>query len=94
MQEDNKALQVAMDPNIYATSLANINYDEEKVYVMFVSGNQGRRFQFSPKHAKRLFLLLQKQLEEFQRKFGNLDTALPTKIDIATSAQSIGFTEK
>lgn len=94
MDDKNKSLQLAMDPTIYATSLANVSYDEENVNIMLVSGNQGRRFQFSPKHAKRLLLLLQKQIGEFEHRYGEIQTMLPTSVNVATSEQKIGFADK
>ena len=41
------------------------------------SGNQARRYLATPKHAKRILLLLQKQIEMYEKQFEVLDTVLP-----------------
>lgn len=93
-QQPQPVLQVALDPNVYATTLAQIVFDAENFYVTLISGNQGRRFQFSPKHAKQLLLLLQKQMELFEKQNGEQETELPAATpddSPQTGSQKIGF---
>jgi len=68
-----------IDPNQYALSNVSILFDDEQFLFQLASGNQLRNFVASPKHAKRIMLLLQKQMEAYEKKNGVLDTALLEK---------------
>jgi hypothetical protein len=74
-----KIFQINLDPVLYAVSNVNIVFTEEEFVFNVFSGNQVRRFVFSPKHAKRLLLLLEKQIGEYEKQFGKLETTLPEK---------------
>ena len=74
--------------------MAQIVFDQENFYVTLVSGNQGRRFQFSPMHAKRFLMLLQKQMEAFEKQFGEQKAELPITAqgsEPQTNERKIGF---
>lgn len=93
MEKEPQQIQVNVDATLYAMSNMSIISDEENFYFFITSGNQGRRFAASPKHAKRIYLLLQQQLEAYEKKFGELKTALP-QVQKNTQAQEgtkIGF---
>ena len=75
-----------------ARALTNVllQFDEEMFQFMMVSGNQGRLYFSSPKHAKRFLLLLQTKIKEYEDKFGVLETQLnQTKPE--TSKAQFGF---
>lgn len=91
MDNNQNAIQVALDPNVFATTLANVSYDKENVYLMLVSGNQGRRYQFSPEHAKRLLMVLKNQIEAYQKIHGELKAEMPTSVEKTTTEQKFGF---
>lgn len=96
MQQNQQVLPVAMDPNVYATGIAQIIADAENFYLTFVSGNQGRRFQFSPSHAKRLLQLLQQQMAAYENTYGEVEATVPQKSaqevqPSQTSDRQIGF---
>ena len=57
---------------------------------MLVSGNQARRFRTAPKHAKRIHLLLKRQIDDYEEKFGELKTDLPEKKESSREGK-IGF---
>ncbi len=90
MTEQEKQIKVNLDPILYALSSVNIGFNEEVFDLLFISGNQARQFRASPKHAKRIYLLLGKYLEEYEKKFGALETQLPEKPE-ATQEGKIGF---
>jgi hypothetical protein len=90
MAEETKQIKINLDPVLYALSNVNIGYNEEVFDFLFVSGNQARQFRASPKHAKRIYFLLGKYLEEYEKKFGHLETQLPEKREAAQEAK-IGF---
>lgn len=75
---DRPQIQINMDPNSYMITMVNMGFDEEMFHFLITSGNQGRQFTASPKHAKRIYLLLQKQIEEYEKKFGEIKTQLPS----------------
>ncbi|PIR71512.1 MAG: hypothetical protein COX89_01460 [Candidatus Nealsonbacteria bacterium CG_4_10_14_0_2_um_filter_37_10] len=90
MEEEQKQIKINLDPILYALSNVNIRFTEEVFDFLMVSGNQARQFCASPKHAKRIHLLLGKCLDEYEKKFGPLETQLPEKKETA-SEEKIGF---
>lgn len=76
MAEEQKQIKINLDPILYALSNVNIRFGEEVFDFLLISGNQARQFQASPKHAKRIYLLLGKSLDEYEKKFGPLETQL------------------
>jgi len=83
-------IKVGIDPNLYAVTNVNIAFDEEAFVFLIFSGNQARQFSASPKHAKRIELLLVKQIAEYEKKFGKIETQLPEKKE-TTGKEEIGF---
>ncbi|KPJ56378.1 hypothetical protein AMJ49_05045 [Parcubacteria bacterium DG_74_2] len=92
MANEQKQIKVNLDPVLYALSNVNIGFNQEVFDFIMASGNQARQFRASPKHAKRIYLLLGKYLSEYENKFGKLETQLPGKIEAATQ-EKIGFGE-
>src|SRR3989344_225759 len=94
-QPQQPVLQVALDPNVYATAIAQILVDSENFYLTLVSGNQGRRFQLSPGHAKRLLELLQKQMVAYESTYGEVKATKPqtslSQNAQQTSERHVGF---
>ena len=90
MVEEEKQIKVNLDPTLYALSNVNIGFNEEVFDFLFICGNQARQFRASPKHAKRIYLLLGKYLEEYEKKFGPLEAKLPEKRETAPEGK-IGF---
>ena len=68
--------QIAVDGHAHALANVLVNFDEEQFQFLMMSGGPARLYIASPKHAKRLMLLLKKQIEEYEKKFGELQTAL------------------
>ncbi len=76
-QQQPKQIQVNLDPNIYFITMVNMMSNEEGFNFLITSGNQGRQFTATPKHAKRIYMLLEKQIKEYESKFGEIKTQLP-----------------
>jgi hypothetical protein len=91
MEKEPQAIQINLDPNLYAITNVNIISDEEMFHLMIMSGNQGRQFTATPKHAKRIYLLLTKQIEEYEKKFGEIKTQLPERPKNTTEEPKVGF---
>ncbi|MEI7424784.1 MAG: DUF3467 domain-containing protein [Candidatus Staskawiczbacteria bacterium] len=91
MEKDQHQIQVNLDPNSYLLTMVNMGFDEETFHFLLTSGNQGRQYTATPKHAKRIYLLLQKQIEEYEKKFGEIITKLPEKINNTKEEQKVGF---
>jgi hypothetical protein len=90
MADEEKQIKVNLDPTLYALSNVNMGFNEEVFDFLFISGNQARQFRASPKHAKRIYLLLGKYLEEYEKKFGLLKVQLPEKRETGRETK-IGF---
>ncbi len=90
MANEEKQVKINLDPILYALSNVNLNFNKEVFDFLFVSGNQARQFRASPEHAKRIYLLLEKCLAEYEEKFGSIKTQLPEKKE-AASGEKIGF---
>ena len=92
MANEEKQIQINLDPVLYALSNVNMGFNEEVFDLVMISGNQARQFRVSPKHAKRIYLLFGKYLTEYEKKFGFLETQLSEKKG-TISNEKIGFGE-
>jgi len=90
MAEEQKQVKVNLDPVLYALSNVSMRFGEEVFDFLLISGNQARQFQASPKHAKRIYLLLGKSLSEYEEKFGPIKTQLPEERETG-GQEKIGF---
>ena len=90
-KEQQHQIQVNLDPNVYTITMVNMIYDEEAFQFLITSGNQGRQFMATPKHAKRIYLLLKKQVEEYEKRFGEIKTQLPQIPKMSQEGNKIGF---
>ena len=77
MEKEQHQIQINIDPNFYMITMMNMGFDEEIFHFMITSGNQGRQFTATPKHAKRIYLLLKQQIENYEKQFGEIKTSLP-----------------
>jgi len=91
MNKEPQQIQINVDAVLYAISNMSIAFDEENFHFFITSGNQGRRFVASPKHAKRICLLLKQQLDKYEEKFGELKTALPQVPKNTQEQNKVGF---
>ena len=89
--EKEQQIQVNLDPNIYFITMVNMMFNEEGFNFLITSGNQGRQFVATPKHAKRIYLLLKKQIEEYEKKFSEIKTQLPEVPKTSQGETKIGF---
>ena len=89
--EEKQGIPVNMNPVLAYVNAANIGFGDEEFVLRFFSGNQGFQFAFSPKHLKRLSLLLEKHIEEYEKKFGELKTELPRMEKASAEKDNIGF---
>jgi len=89
--QDRPQIQVNLDPNSYMITMMNMGFDEEMFHFLLTSGNQGRQFTATPKHAKRIYLLLKQQIEEYEKKFGEIKTSLPSMPKNTQLTNKIGF---
>ena len=76
-KETPQQININLDPNIYFITMVNMMFNEEAFNFLFTSGNQGRQFSATPKHAKRIYLLLKQQIETYEKQFGEIKTQLP-----------------
>ncbi len=83
-------IQISLEPNVSTITNINLNPGEEEFILLLMSGNNARQYSLSPKHAKRFSMLLQKSIEEYEQKFGELKTELP-QVNNQTEAKKIGF---
>ncbi len=90
MADEEKQIRINLDPVLYALSNVNVGFNQEVFDLLMISGGQGRQFRASPKHAKRIYLLLGKYIGEYESKFGPIETQLPEKMETATK-EKIGF---
>ena len=89
--EEPKQVQISLDPNSYAITNVNVAFDEEMFHLLITSGNQGRQFTVTPKHAKRIHLLLKQQIEAYEKKFGEIKTQLIQRPHNEKEATKVGF---
>jgi len=91
MEKEQPQIQINVDPNSYMITMMNMGFDEELFHFMITSANQGRQFTATPKHAKRIYLLLKQQIEAYEKKYGEIKTQLPERPKSTTEEPKIGF---
>jgi hypothetical protein len=91
MEKEKPQIQLNIDPNSYMITLMNIGFEEEMFRFLIASANQGRQFVATPKHAKRIYMLLKQQVEAYENKFGEIKTQLPSMPKNTTEEPKVGF---
>lgn len=84
-------IKITLDAVHFAATTILSTMNDETFNLIIASGNQGRCYVLTPKHAKRLLLLLQQQISEYESKFGELQTALPVATPGQTEEKKMGF---
>ena len=90
-QQQKQQIQLNADPNAYYISMMNIRFDEEGFHFLLASGNQAKQYAASPKHAKRIHLLLKQQIDNYENQFGEIKTQLPERPQATQGENKIGF---
>ena len=90
-KENQNQVQIGVDPNSYMITMMNMGFDEEMFHFLITSANQGRQFVATPKHAKRIYLLLKQQIEAYEKKFGEIKTQLPERPKNTAEEPKVGF---
>lgn len=83
--------KMQIDDLLYYLTSANIQFDEEQFILNTISNKIVRSYILSPKHAKRLLLLLQKKVEQFENTHGTLETSLPQGSELKQTSREFGF---
>lgn len=90
-KEQQSQMQINLDPNLYAISNVSILFGEEEFHFLLTSGAQGRQFTATPKHAKRIYLLLKQQIESYEKQFEEIKTQLPNMPKNSRDETNVGF---
>ena len=86
--------QIPIDGHAHALVNTMVNFDEEHFQFLMMSGGPARLYIASPKHAKRLMMLLQNQVAAYEKKFGDLKTTLAPAMKTTTGDDEVGFRAK
>lgn len=86
----NEQKQIQLEPNAHFVSGITIASTEEEFILHIISGHTARNYTLTPKHAKRVLMLLQKTVSDYESKFGELTTKLPEAPN-QTQSKKIGF---
>lgn len=86
-----KKISVALEPISFFLDDVRIGVNKEDFRLLMRSGNQARTYVASPMHAKRLMLLLEREIGKYEEKFGELKTTLPAGKGPTTEERKIGF---
>ncbi len=89
--QNKKEIQLNLDPNVYLITLMNIGFNEEFFNLLVASGNQAKQYSATPKHAKRIYLLLKQQVEAYEQRFGEIKTQLPERPQSTQEETKVGF---
>lgn len=72
-----KNTEIKMDPNYYFLTGVSIIAEEEQFKFLLTCGGNATQFAATPKHAKRILLLLEKKIKEYEKEFGKIQTTYP-----------------
>jgi len=89
--EEQRQIPVSMNPIFHYVSNVQIGAGEEEFVLALTSGNQVFQFVMSPKHMKRVKLLLDKNIDEYEKNFGKLETKLPEVKKGTMEKNKMGF---
>lgn len=76
-QQEQVAVPPQVEPFILAVTSVGMIVSEEEFVLQIQSGQLVRRYSLTPKHAKRVLLLLQSNIEAYEKQIGELKTSLP-----------------
>lgn len=91
MTENKQAIPMSINPVFNYVSNAQIAMGEEEFIIALTSGNQIFQFALSPKHTKRVKMLLDKYVDEYESRFGKLETKLQEMKKETAEKDKIGF---
>lgn len=83
-------VRVEKDLGLYYLTSVGVAAGEEDFRFAMTSHNVSRYYTASPKHAKRIMLMLKDRLDEYEKKYGVLKTELPKHKKIP-SERKLGF---
>lgn len=91
-----KKIQLQGDPNMYYLSMVQIGFTPETFRFMLVTGKQARQFETTPEHAKRIKMVLDKKIEEYEEANKKIEAGAPPNEDDGktTEKPSIGFSNE
>lgn len=90
-EKEPQQININLDPNIYFVTMVNMMFNEEGFNFLITSGNQGRQFTATPKHTKRIAMLLDRQIKEYEKQFGEIATNLPEIPKQSQTESRFGF---
>jgi hypothetical protein len=90
MPDQQQQQQIPIDGHAHALLNVMISHDEENFQFLMASGGPARLYLASPKHAKRIALLLGRQLADYEKKYGEIKAELP-KAPKGTAEEEVGF---
>ncbi len=82
--------QITVENPIHALMNVMIDFDEEAFRFLMMSGGPARMYSLSPKHAKRILMLLQNQIAAYEKKFSKIETQL-AKVSNTATDDEVGF---
>ncbi|MFH1188447.1 MAG: DUF3467 domain-containing protein [bacterium] len=88
---EEQKIQINLDPEGKIITNTTVRFDEELFQLMIISGNQARQFYVTPQHAKRMALLLNQCVNDYEKQFGILKTDLSKTAQSETGKKKIGF---
>lgn len=87
---EQQPIQINLEPIAFSVTNVSISHNGEEFAIHMISGNQARLYNINPKHAKRVMMLLQNTIKDYEDKFGELKTELPT-VNNQTENKKFGF---
>mgnify|MGYP006310380845 CR=1 FL=1 len=86
--------QYQVSTNIPYITQVTLEYNPEGFHMNIFSGNQVYRFACSPEHAKRISLLFDKKVKEYEEKNQKIEAKLPKpQKGKEGTGKSVGFKE-
>ena len=83
------------DPSMYYLSTVQMGYTPETFRFMLISGKQATQFETTPQHAKRIKVVLDQKIGEYEDEHGEIDTNTPDESEGKSSAEpEIGFSNE
>ncbi len=82
--------QIQLETPFHSLVNTMIDFDEENFRFLMMSGGPARMYVAPPKHAKRILMLLQNQIDAYEKKYGKIETTL-AKVTNTAAEEEVGF---
>ncbi len=78
-QIQNQQTPINIDPAIKGLTEVRVMYNDMQFILLAIAGNLGEQFLVSPQHMKKLLVVLNNTIENYEKTFGKINVSSPVE---------------